>query len=211
MRINRLYTYAQTGCCYSMPQIRHRPKYPGLKYDLRNEPPGGKRGDKCGKYYAQYGEQRLTGGIMCAWCTHSICYGFHCIPRGEGRNDVFSAIFTRWPSPPKRIIYDFACALGPYCMIREPDYFADTLFVIDGFHAKGHTKCAPAAFLTSYSDVDPRMQHINSSAAECGNGGISRIRKSISYMAQERAILYTKVFLCIWNRRKIRRMGGIDK
>jgi hypothetical protein len=95
-------------------------------------------------------------------------------------------------------------------MIREPDFFADTLFVIDGFHAKGHVKCAPAAFLSTYSDVDPRLMHINSSAAECGNGGIKRIRKSISYMGQSRAIIYTKVFLCVWNRLKIRRMTGID-
>jgi hypothetical protein len=188
-----------------MPQIRHRPIYPRLTHDQRIEK-SGSRGAKCSKYYSQYGEQRLTGGIMCAWCTHIICYGFHCIPRGEGRNDVFSAMVTRWPEAPKRVIYDFACALGPYCMIREAEFFADTLFVIDKFHAKGHTKCAPAAFLSSYSSIDPRLAPINSSAAECGNGGISRIRKSVSYMSQERAIEYTKTFLSIWNRLRIRKL-----
>jgi hypothetical protein len=192
-----------------MPQIRHRPRYPQLLYDQMIES-GGNRGAKCSKYYSQYGEQRLTGGIMCAWCTHSICYGFHCIPRGEGRNDVFSAMITRWPKAPKRVIYDFACALGPYCMTREADFFADTLFVIDAFHAKGHTKCAPAAFLSSYANIDPRLARINSSAAECGNGGISRIRKSVSYMSQERAILYRKVFLSIWNRLRIRKLVEHD-
>jgi hypothetical protein len=193
-----------------MPQIRHRPKYPNLKNDLRVDS-GGERGAKCTKYYSQYGERRLTGGIMCTWCTHSICYGFHCIPQGEGRNDVFSAIITRWPTPPKRVIYDFACTPGPYCMTREPHFFTDTLFVIDGFHATGHTKCAPAAFLSTYSDIDPHLAHVNSSAAECGNSGIKRIRKSISYMTQGRAIIYTKVFLCIWNQLKTRRMAGVDK
>jgi hypothetical protein len=189
-----------------MPQIRHRPKYPGLRHDVRGEV-GGKRGAKCSKFYSQYGEQRLTGGIMCSWCTHSICYGFHCIPRGEGRNDVFSAIVTRWEKAPKRVVYDFACALGPYCMTREPAFFADTLFLIDRFHAKGHTKCSPAAFLSNYSDVDPRLETINSSAAECGNSGIAKIRKSVSYMSQDRAIIYTKVYVSIWNRLQIRRMG----
>lgn len=195
----------KTGCCYSMPEIRLRPMYPHLKHDQRIEQPGN-RGAKCSKYYSQYGEQRLTGGIMCAWCTHSICYGFHCIPRGEGRNDVFSALITRWPQAPKTIIYDFACALGPYCMTREPEFFAGTQFLIDDFHAKGHSKCSPAAFLKTYSDVDPRLIHINSSAAECGNGGIARIRKSVSYMGQERAILYTRVFIAVWNRMIIRRL-----
>jgi hypothetical protein len=186
-----------------MSQICHRPEYPRLTADQKKES-GGSRGAKCSKYYAQYGQQRLTGGIMCAWCPHSVCYGFHSIPEGEGRNDVFSAMITRWPKAPKCVIYDFACALGPYCMLREPDFFADTLFAIDAFHAKGHTKCAPATFLTTYSNVDPRLAHINSSAAECGNSGLSRIRKSVSYMSQQRAVQYTKTFISIWNRLRIR-------
>src|ERR1700733_3850744 len=108
-----------------MPQIRQHAIYPSLKND-RCQDSGGNRGAKCSKYYSQYGEQNQTGGIMGAWCTHSICYGFHCIPKGEGQNDVFSAMITRWERPPKRVIYDFACALGLYCMLWEPDFFADT-------------------------------------------------------------------------------------
>ena len=198
----------QSGCFYSKPQIRHRPEYPYLANDLRKEP--GVRRAKCSKYYSRYGEQRLTGGIMCVWCTHSVCYGFHCIPKAEGRNDVFSAIVTRWVKAPRTVVYDFACALGPYCMTREPDFFADTLFVVDAFHAKGHTKCSPAAFLSTYANTDPRLTHINSSAAECGNGGLHRIRKSVSYMSQDRAIMYTKIFLSIWNQSRIRRLLRLD-
>jgi hypothetical protein len=96
--------------------------------------------------------------------------------------------------------------LGPYCMTREPEFFADTLFVIDDFHAKGHSKCAPASFLKTYAELDPRLVHINSSAAECGNGGIARIRKSVSYMGQERAIIYMKTFFAVWNRMLSRKM-----
>lgn len=192
----------QTGCCYGLPKIRERPRYPKLKHDVSNDV-GGKRGAKCSKFYSQYGERRLTGGIMCVWCTHSICYGFHCIPRGEGRNDVFSALITRWEKAPKRVIYDFACALGPYCMTREPAFFCNTQFLIDDFHSVGHTKCSPAAFLKSHCNVDPRLAYINSSAGECGNSGLGRIRKSVSYMSQARAILYSRVFLCIWNRQRI--------
>jgi hypothetical protein len=200
----------ETGCCYSMPKIRSRPIYPSLRYDQQKEQER-QRGGKCSKYYSKYGQQRLTGGIMCAWCTHSVCYGFHCIPRSEGRDDVFSAMVTHWPKALKRVIYDFACALGPYCLTREPEFFADTLFVIDTFHSGGHTKCTPAAFLSTYSSLDPRLSHINSSAAECGNGGISRICKSVSYMGQRRAILYTKTFVSVWNRRITRKMMGLDK
>jgi hypothetical protein len=162
--------------------------------------------ERCGKYFLTYGERRLTGGIMVAWCSHSICYGFHCISESEGRDDVFAAMVTRWPQAPERVVYDFACALGPYCMTREPAFFANTHFAIDHFHSAGHTKCSPAAFLSEYANVDPRLVQINSSAAECGNGGLKRIRKSVSYMSQKRAIIYTKIFLSIWNRLKIRKM-----
>lgn len=157
-----------------MLQIRHHPTYPWLTHDQWQDS-GGSRGAKCSKYYSQYGEKRQTGGIMCAWCMHSICYGFHCIPKGEGQNDVFSAMVTRWLKPPRCVIYDFACALGPYCMMHKLDFFGDTQFLIDAFHSTSHTKCSPAAFLSNYTAVDPQLARLNSSAAECGNGGIAQI------------------------------------
>ncbi|KAJ3560575.1 hypothetical protein NP233_g10745 [Leucocoprinus birnbaumii] len=199
-----------SGCYYSMPKIRERPVYPRLLHDQqREESQGGARdlaettSAACGKYYSTYKKQRLTGGIMVAWCTHSISYGYHCMPGAEGRNDVFSAMITRWPKAPRRVIYDFACALGPYCLLREPSFFADTLFIIDNFHSRDHTKCAPACFASTYAELDPDFSTINTSAAECGNSLILRIRKSVSFMSERRAIIYTKVFLSIINRRKI--------
>ncbi|EDR00577.1 uncharacterized protein LACBIDRAFT_334033 [Laccaria bicolor S238N-H82] len=85
--------WQETGCYYSMPAIRLHPSYPHLTHDLHGD--NGKRGQKCSKYWSIYGKQKLTGGLMCIWCSHSICYGFHCIPNGEGHNDVFSPIITR--------------------------------------------------------------------------------------------------------------------
>ncbi|KAJ3500055.1 hypothetical protein NMY22_g19388 [Coprinellus aureogranulatus] len=202
--------WRKTGSFYSLPIIRHRPKYPRLD-DGEKKDNSGPRGDRCGKYYSEYKEKRLTGGIMVCWCHHSVCYGFHTIPESEGRNDVFSAMVTRWPTAPQRVVYDFACALGPYCMTREPQFFANTYFMIDHFHAAGHTKCSPAAFLSEYENTDPQLSSVNSSAAECGNGALRKIRKSVSYMSQERAIIYTKVFLSIWNRTRALKAGGKAK
>ncbi|KAF5331969.1 hypothetical protein D9611_008841 [Ephemerocybe angulata] len=158
-------------------KIRIRPRYSKLISD-RKKADSQRGGDTCGKFYSEYGEQSLTGGIMAVWCTHSVCYGFHCIPSSEGRNDVFSALVTRWPTAPKMVIYDFACALGPYCLIREPEFFKNTLFVIDKFHTAGHTKCSPAAFLDQYSDTDIRLSSINSSAGESGNSSLRRFWES---------------------------------
>lgn len=36
---------------------------------------------------------------------------FHVIEDAEGRNDAFSAIFTRMKKAPDVIVYDFACSL----------------------------------------------------------------------------------------------------
>ncbi|KAF8975784.1 hypothetical protein BDQ17DRAFT_1395217 [Cyathus striatus] len=174
-----------------MPKVRNRPQYLNLKHDQVEDKSISGRGEKCTKYYAQYSQQHLMGGIMVAWCMHSICYGFHCIPRSKGRNDIFSALYTHWKVPPMHIIYDFACTLGPYCMTREGGFFYNTQFLIDHFHA---------------SVADPRLKALNSSAAECGNSVIARIRKSISYMGQYHATLYMRTFLSIWNRSKTRKM-----
>ncbi|TEB10932.1 hypothetical protein FA13DRAFT_1759730 [Coprinellus micaceus] len=144
-----------TGCFYSLPPIRHRPIYPSI--------PGDSKKTRLFAWRAG-----AYGGIMVAWCMHSVCYGFHHMPTSEGRNDVFSAMVTRWPIAPEQVVYDFACALGPYCMLREPEFFKNTLFAIDDFHAKDHTK---------------------------------------SICCQDRAIIFTKVFLSVWNRRRILNLG----
>jgi hypothetical protein len=106
---------------------------------------------------------------MAVWCMHGISYGFHCIPHSEGCNDVFSAIYTRWPKAPEVIIYGFACALGPYCLVREAQYFAKTICGVDGFHWPGHKKCGQACAFSTYGAVDPQMRKINTSTGKCGN------------------------------------------
>ena len=164
-----------------MPQICKHPRYPGLPLDNGNDAGGTDlRGESCQKFYSTYGERRLTGGLMCVWCPHSICYSFYCIPSAEGCNDIFSAIYTRWQQAPEVVVYDFACALQPYCMVWEPEFFANTLFIVDAFHAKGHTRCGRAAFLTNYCDMNPTLMTVNSSMAECGNSGILQIQKSVT-------------------------------
>ena len=198
-----------TGVCYGSPAVRIRPKYAHIPEDSALEDKlqdlaERKTGDTtCGKYYDTYRKQGLVGGLMVLWCRHSICVGFHVIPTSEGRNDVFSAIYAHWPTAPKVVVYDFACQLAPYCLLREPRFFRDTRFLVDQFHASGHTKCSRASSSTYAMQFDPNLQVINTSAAEVGNSGAAKIRKSVSYMTQGHAIQYTKVYMDIINRCKI--------
>lgn len=200
-------TARQTGAFYGRPRIRSRPVYTNLPGDSSTDRATvtdevKAAGIGCSKYYETYGIHGLTGGIMAAWCPHMICLGFHVIPKGEGRNDVFSALYCYWEVAPRYVVYDFACALAPYCMAREPQFFENTIFLIDSFHAKGHVRCSKACMLSFYQLHDPRLRAINSSAAECGNAGLRKIRRPLSYMSQRHAIIYTMTFMVVWNRER---------
>ena len=126
----------KTRCWYGRQPYRVRPFYEGK--DIESERNVKEEGS-CRKLYSTYSKNNLTGGLMALWCPHLVCLGFHKMPICEGRNDVFSAVFCYWEKAPKVIIYDFACQLGPYCMVREPEFFKNTLFAVDQMHANGHT------------------------------------------------------------------------
>ncbi|KAF9230279.1 hypothetical protein BU15DRAFT_83840 [Melanogaster broomeanus] len=196
----------KTGTYYGLPAIRRRRVYSKLKYDTQPLDRDAEEMGDCNKFYKTYSKNNLTGGILVLWCTHSICLGFHSIPIAEGRNDVFSAIYTRFAVAPKVIIYDFACQLAPYCFVREARYFQNTRFLIDELHAHDHTRCGKACFSSNAMRFDDRIRAINTSAAECGNKGMKRIRKSVSFMVHDHAVQFTKVFLDVWNRNAIARM-----
>jgi len=140
---------------------------------------------------------------VAVWCPYGMCVGFHIRPQAEGRNDIFSALFTRWEKPLRTVIYDFACQLATYCRIREAAFFKDTLFVIDQFHSNDHTSCSEACFLNPYMQQDPSLRMINSSAAECGNAGLGNIRKMVSYATQSTAIAVNYLYPSLRNRQSI--------
>ncbi|KDQ48909.1 hypothetical protein JAAARDRAFT_698577 [Jaapia argillacea MUCL 33604] len=79
-------------------------------------------------------------------------------------------------------------------------------FLIDEMHTHDHTQCGQACFASNAMRYDDRIRMINTSAAECGNKGMKRIRKSVSFMMYGHAVQFTKVFLDVWNRNVINRM-----
>ena len=204
--------YLATGVCYGSPAIWVRPKYAHLPNDSALEDKLQKLAEHatddtlCGKYYNMYKKPSLVGGLMVLWWRHLICVGFHVIPTCEGRNDVFLALYTQWLTAPKVVVYDFTCQLTPYCLIWEPQFFRNTHFLVNQFHALGHTKCSKALSSTYTMQFDPNLQVINTSTVEVGNSGAAKIWKSVSYMTQQHAIQYTKVYMDIMNRCKTRVM-----
>ena len=75
-------------------------------------------------------------GLFTSFCTLTgVCLGGHfIIEGGEGRRDVFRAIFLHRRRPPTRIHYDFACFAEEFCLNRGYSYWADVQFYHDIFH-----------------------------------------------------------------------------
>lgn len=144
---------------------------------------------------------------MCIWCRHRVCVGFHIIYNGEGRNDVFSPVYTRWQTAPKVIVYDFACQLYSYNLLRESDFFLNTRHVIDQVHEANHSACSEAYRLSEYKKTgDPNFIHINDSAAEVGNSGLKKLKKSVRYMSLARFMDLCRIQLEVQNRIRIRKL-----
>ena len=55
----------------------------------------------------------LAAGTFHWMCKHGVNYGFHAIPKCEGRNDAFTVLLTRIPKErlPLIEVYDFSCQL----------------------------------------------------------------------------------------------------
>ncbi|TYJ53182.1 hypothetical protein B9479_006210 [Cryptococcus floricola] len=163
----------------------------------------------CRKFYDSFGGRRLTGGLAGAWCPHGICVAYHLMPSSEGRDDFFSMLYCHWETAPEKvIIYDFACALAHYCMLRAPAFFRDTRFLIDELHAHNHTACSESGFLTLVMKNQPQYQPIYSSAAESGHAILRRVRKSLSYMNEAHANRFLYIAIQALNRRKLVNMGA---
>ena len=65
----------------------------------------------------------------------------------------------------------------------------------------------------NYMATDPSATNLRSSAAECGNNGLGRIRKTVHHLSQEHAIFLTNVFINVWNRKRLlgMRMGNSNR
>ena len=137
---------------------------------------------------------------MAFWCRHMICLGWHVIKKAEGRDDVFSALFTFFKQCPRYIIYDFACAAGAYSLFRQYNFFKDALFLTDRLHAQQHNACSPATHTSNWANSIPELARLNTQVAESGNSGLRRIKKVVSYCNQQHAILYTGTYINIRNR-----------
>ena len=74
----------------------------------------------------------------CSYFT-GITYGFQVMDNGESPNIPFTIIRTRFPKAPSVVVYDNACNLQKYCLLRDPGFFKCTKFFVDKMHWWNHT------------------------------------------------------------------------
>ena len=185
------YYFTQSGC-----QVRRLPTYKMLS--------GKKSEPVCTKLFPQvsYGG---FGYLMAFFCPlHGHCYGFHLISGGEGRKDVFSALWKFKPSAPEHLFYDFACQLQHYCLNREPNLFLRTRFWHDIFHSFNH-KCGSIY----KSKRVAGLGGVNSEIAEQFNSYLQCIKYTGSHLSQPHFMFFTQVMVHFWNQEKTRRHENI--
>ncbi|XP_066929541.1 uncharacterized protein [Clytia hemisphaerica] len=135
-----------------------------------------KKKKECRKNYS--GHPNLTSGIFTLYCQHGICYGYQVMHKEESPDTPFTIFKTRFPIAPKMVVYDNCCALHAYCLNRDPEFFKDTLFLIDRFHWKNHRACSFGYCLAKY----PAFKNLNSQINEQQNAATKKLKTQLSYM-----------------------------
>jgi hypothetical protein len=188
--------YLRSGVCSGIPKLRRRPKYEADRQDTGID-------GYC--QHAFVAGATRTGGIFTWFCSHGVCYYFGIIKTAEGRNEPFSFLTSYLRKAPSVVVYDFACALQDYCLNRCPAFFQDTTFLVDKFHWSGHKNCSPSYNIALYGC----LRHVNSVTAEQNNAALKRIRGSVSRMKQRPFMLLVHLFMCDWNRKKLKRLRRV--
>ncbi|PNW74217.1 hypothetical protein CHLRE_13g590010v5 [Chlamydomonas reinhardtii] len=169
------------------------PSRPWLKHlghyfsDRRTQITGKQR---CTKY--KYDSKNLSPGLFVMHCLNcGVCLGFHMLENAESPQALFEVLYTRWPQPPKVVVYDNNCHAHAYFLNREPEWVTNTLFVIDKTHFRGHTGCCKAYDIARYSS----LVSLNSQLAEQRNAKLAMLKSHCAYMSQPLFLVYVRHFL----------------
>ncbi|CAG2234981.1 unnamed protein product [Mytilus edulis] len=149
--------------------------------------------DECKKEATRH--PTLLPGIFTAFCKHGICYGFQIMECNESPNVPFTFLRTRFKKAPTTVIYDNACNLHSYCLNRDPDFFKDTLFVVDNLHWGNHTSCSRVY----EAKFHPELSKVNTQMVEQNNAKLRKLKSNLSYMNYDNFMSHLKFFLWYCN------------
>ncbi|KAI9140582.1 hypothetical protein BKA69DRAFT_1029440, partial [Paraphysoderma sedebokerense] len=91
-------------------------------------------------------------GTLTVFCAeHRICLGAYVLHEKESQATAFEFLYTRCSQAPKYVVYDNACNVQEYVLNREPAFFKNTMFLVDGLHFQDHINCSAAFDCRLYS------------------------------------------------------------
>ena len=148
----------------------------------------------CSKAYPTVSQKGCTYLFLWFCPCHGHCYGFHIIPKAEGRKDAAQSLYMFLKEAPLTVFYDFACSLEEYSRNRESGFFELTRFFHDIFHGYTH-KCSK----TFRSNRLQGYAGVNTSICEQFNSFLQCIKTSAKLMTQEHFTFYVQFFINQWN------------
>ena len=141
--------------------------------------------------------QTLSPGLFTFFCNHGVCHGFSLMDQPESPKTAFDILVTKFKKMPSVLVYDNACHLKLYTIKREPARFKDTKFIVDTFHARGHT-CSKGFHMKTYNR-DRRITSINPNLVEQANKKFRYLTSQIACMSSDNAMVHFAVFVAINN------------
>ena len=136
------------------------------------------------------GEPLLCTLHTCLWMHHRLIKMHHgCAPGTQA-------------DAPDIVLYDNACHLSEFAANREPDFFRNTLFVVDKFHWPNHTSCSRSFNSRLY----PQSNAANSQLAEQFNKTLKKLATSVQFSKAENYKLFLTSFIILHNRKLIAKM-----
>ncbi|XP_072021477.1 uncharacterized protein [Amphiura filiformis] len=188
--------FQNTGFFPALPKLHRKATYTidkaGQDWTCRTQ-------TECRKYAK--GHPTLSPGIFTIFCPHGVCYGFQVMTRYESPEVPFDIFKTRFNVAPEVIIYDNACRLHAYCLNREPEFFRNSLFLVDRMHWHNHRSCSSGYNIDSYGDL-LQLNQINTQVNEQANAGLARIKSQLAYMLPDNFIFHAALYLSFRNDKK---------
>lgn len=139
-----------------------------------------------------------TGGVFTVMCEHAVCYSFFVMPGAEGRNELYSWIMKHMVKAPELVVYDFACSLHAYCLNRAPQFFSNTLFLVDRFYWGNHASCSHAYDITRFAQYDS----LKTEVCEQLNNALRKIKSTVTQMSLGSFMAFARLFFEMWNKER---------
>lgn len=189
--------------CSSTPELR-RARAAKIAYAADAGGAGG--GGGCCKHTGRSG--RHLPGILIAVCPHGHVLGYVFMADSESPRSVFDFLMDRFGpgcrwAMPQYILYDNACNLHHFCMLREPGLFHRVAFFIDALHERNHHHCSPMYSSTLYRQRRGLEDSFNTQGMEQVNSVLSRrVASQLAFMRLDRAVNFMDVFFGFYNMKK---------